>query len=51
MLVKDLIDALRKAKPDFEVICSSDEEGNNFSPLARVVKDSSMKEVRIYPTE
>lgn len=34
MKVKDLIAELSELNPEFEVVLSSDSEGNNYSPLA-----------------
>lgn len=34
MKVKDLIATLKTVDPEFEVVMSSDGEGNNYSPLA-----------------
>lgn len=36
MTVSQLIEQLQKLDPNFEVVMSSDAEGNNYSPLADI---------------
>jgi hypothetical protein len=38
--VQDLIDALKECDPKAIIVCSSDTEGNNYSPLLGIDTDS-----------
>ena len=40
MIVKELIEALQKEKPDAIVIMSHDSEGNGYSPLSSIDTDT-----------
>lgn len=42
MKVKDVIAALERCDPEYEVILSKDGEGNDFSPLAEVAGENNV---------
>ena len=50
MKVKELIKELKTIPEDYEVVLSSDEEGNNYSTFDRYVEYSEQKRVVLFPS-